>query len=371
MWGVGIQRQVGKNWVISSEYQGIRGIHLLMATSGWSLNNTPLQYYGLGTDIQTQVPNPFYGQSQIFASQPTVSLYQLLALSPQYTQSSPGQAPWGKSFSNFANIQIQTRNMNGLTFLASYALRKTLTNTESKDIQHAGSTNQNLLQNPHNLMEGYGVALYEKPQTMKVSFSYDLPVGRGRMFLGAPNGLGGKLLDTAIGGWALAGITVWDPKGTPVLFPTVSGGVTVPGAALRWSLANQQYVKGNKNYGKDVYVNGAFQNGTGDNIFVPGAFQRTADYSLSNAPFVYPNVRGPGDVNTDATVLKKFFLGDNEERYVEFRAEATNVFNHPAYGPSPTSGQPAVDNNPDDPTFGGINGKNGSRIMQLGLRLFF
>ena len=86
MWGLGVQRQLGKYWVFSTEYQGIRGIHLLMPVQGWSLNNTPLSYYGLGSQLQTQVPNPFYGQSQTFASQPTVSLYQLLALSPQYAQ---------------------------------------------------------------------------------------------------------------------------------------------------------------------------------------------------------------------------------------------------------------------------------------------
>ena len=220
-------------------------------------------------------------------------------------------------------------------------------------------------------MEGYSLAIYEKPQTLKFNFSYDLPVGKGRQFLGAPDGVRGHLLDTAIGGWAVAGITVWDPKGVPVYFPDVSGGVTVPGAALRWSLASQAYVKQQKNYSKDVYVNGAFQNGVGDNIFVPSAFSRTADYSLSNAPVIFPNVRAPGDVDTDATVLKKFYLGDDQERYLEFRAEATNIFNHPTYGAAPSTNQPAVDNNPDDPTFGGINGKTGSRIMQLGLRIFF
>jgi hypothetical protein len=255
-----------------------------------------------------------------------------------------------------------------LTFLGSFAIRKTLTNTGGKDIQHAGTTNQNLLQNPHNLMEGYGLATYEKPETLKFNLSYDLPVGKGRQFLGAPNGIAGHVLDAAVGGWAVAGITVWDPKGVPVLFPDVSGGVTVPGAAIRWSLASQAYVKQHKNYSKDVYVNGAFQNGVGDNIFVPSAFSRTADYSLSNAPFIYPNVRAPGDIDTDATVLKKFYLSDDQDRYLEFRAEATNIFNHPTYG---LPNQAAVDNNPDDPTFGGINGKTGSRIMQLGLRLFF
>ena len=55
------------------------------------------------------MPNPFYGQSQTFASQPTVPLYQLLGCLRSTRRSSPGQASWGKSFSNFFNFQIQTR----------------------------------------------------------------------------------------------------------------------------------------------------------------------------------------------------------------------------------------------------------------------
>ena len=363
MWGLGIQRQLGKDWVVSAEYQGIRGIHLLMPVGQWSLNNTPVDYYKLGSQLQGQVPNPFYGQSQIFSSQPTVPLYQLLALSPQYAQSSPGQAAWGKSFSNFGNIQVQTRAFRGLTLLASYAIRKTLTNTGGKDIQHSAGTNMGLLQNPHNLMEGYGLALYEKPQTMKVNASYDLPVGRGRQYMTGPSGFGANLLDAFVGGWAVAGIAVWDPKGTPVLLPTVDGSVTAPGAAVRWGLAPGNYVKSSKNYSRGVYVNGAFINPDPSGIFIPQSFVRTADYSFSNAPFVYPDVRNPGDFSTDATLLKKFYLGQDQERYLETRVEATNVFNHPVLG--------RINNDPDSPTFGGVSGKSGARIMQIGLRLFF
>jgi hypothetical protein len=339
-----------------------------MPVSNWSLNNVPLQYYKLGSKLQDQVPNPFYGQSQTFASQPTVPLYQLLGLSPQYQQVSPGQASWGKSFSNFFNIQIETRANHGFTFLASYAIRKTLTNTGGKDIQHIAANNQGYLQNPHNLMEGYGLALYEKPQTMKLNYSYDLPFGRGRQFMGAPNGFGANLLDGFVGGWGIAGITIWDPKGVPVLMPKMDIGVTAPGAALRWSLANSNYQKSNKNYSRAVYVRGSFINPGGAGVMNHEAFSPTPDYSLSNAPFVFPNLRAPGDFSTDATLLKKFPLADNAARYLEARIEATNVFNHPTYG---TPGQNTVDADPDSPTFGGINGKTGSRVMQIGLRLFF
>jgi hypothetical protein len=362
MWGASVQRQLGKDFVLSTEYQGIRGVHLLMVTTGWSLNNVPVQDYQLGSQLQTQVPNPFYGQSQAFAAEPTLPLYQLLSGAPQYTSANPGQAAWGRSFSNFGNMQLQTRSMHGLTMLASYALRKTLTNVGGKDAQHASTANQGILQNPHNLMEGYGLALYEKPQTMKLNVSYDLPVGRGRQFLSGPQGIGGKILDAFVGGWGIAGISIWDPKGTPVLVPDVSGGVTAPGAAIRWSLASNNIVT-SKNYRQNVFVNGAFLNQSATHLLNPYAFARTPDYGLSNAPFVFPNLRNPGDFSTDATLLKKFFFSESRERYLESRVEATNVFNHANYG--------TIDNNPDDATFGGINGKTGSRIMQIGLRLFF
>jgi hypothetical protein len=68
-------------------------------------------------------------------------------------------------------------------------------------------------------------------------------------------------------------------------------------------------------------------------------------------------------MTTDATLLKNFYLSDNRQWYLNVRLEALNFFNHPLYG--------AVERDPDSPTFGGILGKTGSRVMQIGLRLFF
>jgi len=365
MWGASIQRQLGKDWAVTAEYQGIKGVHLLTNVFNWSLNNTPTGYYQLGAHLNDQVPNPFYGQSQTFASQPTVSLSQLLALSPQYagtTSTTPGQATWGKSFSNFANIQIQSRNYRGLALLASYAIRKTLSNTASTDIHVYGAT-AGKLQNPHNLMEGYGVALYEEPQTVKLNYNYDLPFGRGREWMNHPDGIGGHMLDALAGGWAVAGITIWDPKGTPVLLPTVDGGNTAPGAALRWSLANHGYKRSGASYSDALVVNGQFVNGNAKGVLNASAFTRTNNYSLSNAPVMFADLRNPGDFYTDASILKKFYFSDNQARYFELRIEAQNIFNHPNFG--------GIIADPDSPTFGGINGKTGQRVMQVGGRFFF
>lgn len=365
MWGASVQRQLGKDWAITAEYQGIKGVHLLTNVFNWSLNNTPVNFYQLGTHLNDQVPNPFYGQSQTFASEPTVSLSQLLALSPQYagtTSTTPGQATWGKSFSNFANFQIQTRNYHGLALLASYAIRKTLSNTASTDIHVYGAT-AGLLQNPHNLMEGYGVALYEMPQTMKLNYNYDLPFGRGREFMNHPDSVAGYFLDAVAGGWAVAGITTWDPKGTPVTLPAVDGGTTAPGAALRWSLANHSYRRSGASLSDALVVNGQFVNGNAMGVLNASAFARTADYSLSNAPVMFPDMRNPGNFYTDASILKKYYFNDNQAQYLELRIEAQDIFNHPNFG--------NIIADPDSPVFGGINGKTGQRVMQAGLRYFF
>jgi hypothetical protein len=94
-----------------------------------------------------------------------------------------------------------------------------------------------------------------------------------------------------------------------------------------------------------------------------GAFERTADYTLANSPVMFSNLRNPGDFYTDASILKKYYLSDNQSRYLEFRIEALNIFNHPNFG--------QIIADPDSPTFGGINGKTGQRVMQVGGRFFF
>jgi hypothetical protein len=365
MWGLSIQRQLSVNWALTAEYLGTKGVHLITNVFGWSLNNVPLQYYSLGDHLNDQVPNPFYGQSLTFSAEPTASLAQLLALSPQYAgtnSTTPGQATWGKSFSNYANFQVQSRNYHGLELLAAYSIRKTLTNTSSTDIHVFGST-AGMLQNPHNLMEAYSVATYEMPQTLKLNYSYDLPVGRGRMLLSAPSGFGEHLVDAVAGGWTLAGISSWSPKGTPVPVPTVDGGNQVPGAVLRWSFNNKDFRKSGVSYRDALVVNGQFVNSGGTGILNASSFQRTPDYSLANSPVYFANLRNPGMFTTDASILKQFYLSDNRSRYFEARLEALNILNHPVFG--------NVIADPDSPVFGGINGKTGQRIMQVGVRFFF
>lgn len=383
-WDVSIQRQIGRNWTATVDYTGVRGIHLLMPVWGWSLNNVPLQYYSLAAQYEASnpgsnvftvpVPNPFFGLSQTFSSEPTVPLGQLLGLSPQYAATTPGQATWGRSFSNFLNLQIQSRGYHGLTLLASYNIRKTLTNTWGKDIQHGGPAGSGFLQDPHNLMEAYGVAGYELPQTVLLNYSYELPFGHSRQFMSHGSGAGYKILDQVIGGWNVAGITTWNPKGTPVLVPQVPGALAAPGAVVRYSVAPGVKVKASSDYSAALVdpSSGQFFNAGPTRVLKQGAFVTTPDFTLSNSPFIFPNLRNPGAFFTDASLLKKFPIANDGATYLELRLEAQNVFNHANFN--------EIDNNPSSPTFGGILGKGGCspqipcqnpRTMQIGLRVFF
>jgi len=71
----------------------------------------------------------------------------------------------------------------------------------------------------------------------------------------------------------------------------------------------------------------------------------------------------PGFTNTDLTLAKRFNMG--AERYLEFRAEAFNAFNHPNWAPPGVS--LASPN-----TFGIITGTvNAPRVIQLALKFYF
>jgi hypothetical protein len=71
---------------------------------------------------------------------------------------------------------------------------------------------------------------------------------------------------------------------------------------------------------------------------------------------------GPTYFNMDVVLHKKFYFGEN--RFVQFRAEAYNVFNNTHFGLPNT--------NIDDAYFGIIRTTQGSpRSLQLGLRVQF
>ncbi len=364
-WTLSLQRELGRSWVASAEYTGIRGIHMAQPSKSFMFTNISPQYYSLGADLRTSVPNPFAGQSAAFSGQDTIPLYKLLSAMPQYSTAGLNMTTWGYMHANYLNLQIQSRNYNGLALLASYTIRKTLTTSGAKDSRNNGPFASSM-QDPNNINEVYGVATYEIPQALLVNFSYELPIGRGKQFMSSPSTLGAKVLDQIIGGWAIAGITNWWPHGTPVRAPSVPNPNKAPNynSTIRWSVASGvPFINENFDPASALLLDGEFINPNPQIRFNRDAYIRTPDYSLGNLPQYYSSVRQPGGFTTDATVMKNFYFDESRQRYLNLRVEAINFFNHPNYG--------GIVASPQNVGFGGVDGKSGNRIMQIGARIFF
>ena len=71
-------------------------------------------------------------------------------------------------------------------------------------------------------------------------------------------------------------------------------------------------------------------------------------------------MRGPGLTNFDFSIAKQIKV--NENRYLQFRTELFNAFNHPNFGPP--------DIRRDATTFGRILSAASGRVIQFGLKLY-
>jgi hypothetical protein len=186
-----------------------------------------------------------------------------------------------------------------------------------------------------------GLSDYDVSQRLVISYGYELPFGRGRRFLNS----GPRIVDEVLGGWRVVGITTFQ-SGFPF---TPQLGANDP--------ANVNF-----NYGSrpNVIGSGKVSSCTPQQCFNIRDFSVPAPYTLGNAG---RNIlRGPNFQNWDASILKDFHFG--ETRYLQFRAEAFNLFNHANFdNPNP---------NIDIPSVGGqIFSAKAPRILQGALKLYF
>ncbi len=179
---------------------------------------------------------------------------------------------------------------------------------------------------------------------------YQLPFGPGRRFLNTR-----KFIGQVLGGWELSGIATAN-SGLPV-------NITISRSRNSLPDGNNSAQRPNLVTGVSLYP--AHQ--TIDNWFNPATFATPAPGTRGN---LGRNVgRGPGWYEIDTALQKAFAL--TERFRLEFRAEAFNLLNHPAYA-SPAS-------NVSSGSFGlitnvlntGAVGTGTPRRIQMMLRLHF
>jgi hypothetical protein len=237
-WNFGVEKQLGEGAMIGMSYVASRGVHLYGGYSfsgivGTSLNQIPNQYLSLGSQLLQQVPNPFYGKVQTgVLSTPTIPYGQLLTPFPQYA--GVYSANVAGYDSNYQSLQakFQKRFHEGGTVLASYTWQKNIGTTDNTTSYVEGSGYPfGQVQDFNNIAGSRSELSYNVPQRLVVSYVLDLPIGKGKRFLGGARGP----VDRIISGWGFDGVSSFQ-SGYPLALsaqPNVIqsqfyGGVTRP-----------------------------------------------------------------------------------------------------------------------------------------------
>jgi hypothetical protein len=364
-WSFGIERELPRNIVINAQYIGKKGTHLPFAGSternhlGAWVENLPVGDPEAANPCQSltiaclnsYVPNPFAGvitdpNSNLSSSD--VQYYQLLLPYPQFTGVATEPLLAANSIYHALQLLAEKRYSNGLQFLVTYTWSKSIDDSSNADGNVTWLGSFDSLQNPNKLYLERSLSTFDIPHVIQFSYSYDLPFGHGRSFLGSMP----RWADAIIGGWKTNGI--WRiSDGRPLSF-FVDDGVPIPTYGNdAWQLRPNIVGTPKRNSGSDWV----------DNYFADNSvFQRPADYTLGNAPRTLGGVRSPWQFTTDLSLGKQFPV--REQMNLEIRVEAKNAFNHPVFQAPNTS--------VDDPSFGTIGGTAiGPREVQLGLKFNF
>ena len=103
-------------------YWGNKGTHIL---NTYNVNQLPDLYLSLGTALNQQVPNPFYGiVTTGLLSQKTISRQQSLVLFPQYQGISNVYAPNASASYNAFTVQVDGRISSGFHSVGQLHLLK-------------------------------------------------------------------------------------------------------------------------------------------------------------------------------------------------------------------------------------------------------
>ena len=223
---------------------------------------------------------------------------------------------------NGLQVSLRRRRANGLEFLASYTYSKTLGDNpgfygpgwggysaSSPNTGLGGDGNYN----SYDMMLDYGPLWFSARHNLSVAGTYELPIGKDR----AIGKDWGGVTNALLGGWNVSAI-VTVRSGLP--------GTTVAGWGPGSSLQNSGF-----SFERPDVVPGVSPT-TGssgwDHYLNISAYAPAALGSFGNAGI--GTWEGPGYWNVDMSIDKQFRLGG--AKYLAFRVEAFNAFNHPAQG---------------------------------------
>jgi hypothetical protein len=343
---IDIQKSFARDLLINVGYLG-ESTHHLSNNQMNVLNQVDPKYLSLGALLNSNITSPAVAAAGYTPPYSGFSgtLAQALKPYPQYLALTPLGDAIGNSSYNALLVKAEKRFSNGFQSLISYTWSKTLTDSALTSNARSGP------QDTYNRGVEKSLSLYDIPQNLIISFTYQLPWGPGTPFL--KKGVASHFL----GGWGLSGILNYQ-SGFPII---VNAPNTLP--------------LGNKRLGA-VYLGGPIETGGGRGSVTlsNGLTGQRGTVTLNRAAFgfpapftfgntnVLPNVRNIGRASENLALAKRqlFF-----ERYLfELRAELFNAFNRKEFGGLVTD--------LTNPAFGIYTGSGlGPRTAQITGRIVF
>jgi hypothetical protein len=335
-WNFGVQRELPWNTFLTVSYVGNHAVHLPSSLDLPNQPNPDVLKYGslLGEPITSpdavaagiKLPYPEFVQQ--FGGAATVE--QALTPYPQFGGYFPVYEMDGKSMYNSLQIQGEKRFSNGLSFLADFTFSRNTANalTGSEVFAPNGI-------NAWNPGPEYSPSPFDQVYVTNFVWSYELPIGSGKRFLGS-----GGLLSRLAGGWQASGIMTYAggfPFGAyntynPLLVNSADRPNIVPGCKLQTF---------NYNLSKPYLLGG----GTAPPVqFTTNCFVNTGPWQVGDSLRSYAALRTPPLRIENFALMKYFHI--TERVTATLRFDYFNAFNRTQLqGP---------DTNSLDSTFGEI-----------------
>ncbi len=195
----------------------------------------------------------------------------------------------------------------------------------------------------------YALCDIDAANIVHISGTYDLPVGRGRTYGSGMN----RAAAAVLGGWSINFIYSYQ-SGQPFNIACATSTTADFGCNANVVFGEVIYAGP---HNRTQWVNPAA-------FATPPTATAIGQTDYSPLGSVGQEARGPGFNNVDSSLFKNFTFTENFR--IQFRAEAFNTFNTVQFA------QPSSTNYTNTTTFGSITSlRNGPRVMQLALKLFY
>ena len=295
-----VERDIGAGLVVEAGYVGSKGTHL-GRIGDMNVPRRSMETWLAGTAVQQLRPFPFINGAINMYSFGVNSIY------------------------NAGQISLRKRSRGGTFYRLNYSFSKSIDNAS----QISGTSNGGYagFQDPNNYKLERSRSDFDRGHVVTASFSWQLPVGRGKRLLGSASGIG----QSVIGGWQLSG-TASFATGTPftVTVADIDANLGEYNRPNRLATGIPEGLSGRRGVDYRWYDVSSFEK-------IPrcdSASQTCLPSPNGFMPFIPGNsgrniLDGPGNAYTNLSLMKNFRF--QERRNLRVRFEAYNILNHPNF----------------------------------------